>query len=95
MTWAAGVLAVPASLSNWDLASVLLGLIAKTRRRQYSRRSRSVMDIPKYIHPCSDNGSTRTTSANSAAARTKSPDLAAAIPALKVSSFDKRFSRLQ
>ncbi len=92
---AGGSGAVPTRLSSWDLASALFGLSFSTRRKQYSRRSAVEQHNPNHNHPCSECGSACTTWPNSAAACAKSPDLAAAIPAWKVSSIDKRVSRLR
>src|SRR5271157_3290868 len=75
-----------------SLASRLFGLSANTRRKQYSRWSGAETQNPNPSHPCSDDGSISTTCANSAVACTKLPDFAAAIPAFRISSFDKTSS---
>ncbi len=75
--------------ANCCLASRLFGLSANTRRKQYSRCSGAETQNPNPSHPCSEDGSISTTCANSAVACTKLPDFAAAIPAFRISSFDK------
>src|SRR5271169_6144868 len=78
--------------ANCSLAFRLFGLSANTRRKQYSRWSGAETQNPKPSHPCSDDGSVLTTSANSAVACAKLPASAAAIPAFRISSIDKKSS---
>ena len=83
---------------NCSLAMRLFGLSTNTRRKQYSRRSRSGRQYPRPSQPCSDAGSIFMTCANNSAACGRLPAFAAAIPALRISSFDKmplsRFARI-
>ena len=58
------------------LACMLFGLIANTRWKQYSRRFLSEKQKPNPNQPCSENGSSFTSRANSLAASSRSPALA-------------------